>query len=312
MITKEILMSWMLEDDGTILQDPLHPGVFSGYVNFTMDRIDKVLENNTHNRKIGRKTQLPALCEAIEANLWDDNVAKINFDKDGVLSDGQHRLFGAQRAEKPIRCLVTFGLEKTAQLVTDRRGMRSLKDDLDIAGYKDTYRLAAIGRYVYAREVLGVSVYSWLTRSVKTRVTPDALILKFIGENSERILEMVKRTGRMYEALRWLNIDKAIVNALVYEFDNISYEDATTFWFRLAGVKAMSGEDGDPIDILQKRLKSNLGKGTSKIPKEAMAALIIKAWNLYEKGERVSKLQYTPGGSYPEKFPEIFNPYTED
>lgn len=312
MVTKEILRNWMLEDGGAILSDPKNPGIFSGYVNFTPERIDSALDNNTKNRKPGRRTQLPALCEAINVNLWDDNVAKINFDKDCILSDGQNRLIAAKQAGKPIRCLVTFGLEKTAQLVTDRRGMRTLKDDLEIAGYKDTCRLAAVGRIVYAREVLGMNTHLLLTRNARTRTTPDAIMLKYISENADRLIELVKRVGRIYDAIKWMEIDKGLVNLLVYEFDNINYEDSTEFWLRFAGVKAGSGENGDPIALLQSRFRNALDKRNAKIPKETTAALIIKAWNFYEKGETTGNLKYIPGGARPEPFPEIFNPYKED
>ena len=134
MVDQTILKRWMLENNGSVLYDAMYDGVFNGYVTFTPERAKSALENNTKNRKLGLNKQIPPLIEAIENGLWDDNVSKINFDEECVLSDGQNRLEACVRSGNTIRTLVTVGVSKTAQSNTDRRGARTLQDDLTIHG----------------------------------------------------------------------------------------------------------------------------------------------------------------------------------
>lgn len=108
-LTKEMLKEWMLENGGQILFDPLHPGVFSGYVTITPERAAAMLETNVKNRKMGLTRQVPQLKKDIENGNWNDNVSKINFTKQTILSDGQNRIFSSLSIGKTIRCLVTWG-----------------------------------------------------------------------------------------------------------------------------------------------------------------------------------------------------------
>lgn len=147
-ITAETLMEWMLEDGGNILHDRHHLKVFTGYVTFTKERADAALQCNVKNRKINDDS-IKVLAEALESGLWDENVSKINFDENMTLSDGQHRLEVVSRTGKMARILVTYGVSESAQGVTDRRGKRTLSDDISIIGKNNTFKRAAVARMHY-------------------------------------------------------------------------------------------------------------------------------------------------------------------
>lgn len=303
MITDAVVKAWMVENDGTILYDKYHPGVFNGYVTFTPERAAMALENNTHNRKIG--SQVHPLRAAMENGLWDDNVSKINFSHDGQLLDGQHRLLSCTKSNVAIRTLVTWGLEQKSQLVTDRRGGRSLSDDISIAKFKNSSSVAAVSRVCYYRSI-GRSVKQILNHGYANITIPDAMIYEYFLAHPE-IVDYQKLISRVYDSIRDLKVSGSILNILVLEFNQICETDASAFWSSLSS--GIANYEDDPIILLRKRLSDNARSSVNKLPKDVMAALIIKAWNAWQKGVPVKTLRYTQGGASPESFPEIYNPY---
>ena len=310
MVDATILKNWMMEDNGTILPDPKHPGIFTGYVTFTPERAESALDNNTKNRKPGLNTQVPMLRAMLRNGLWDDNVSKVNFEKDNTLSDGQNRLLSIVQEQIPGRCLVTWGVEKTAQMVTDRRGTRTLSDDLEIAGYQNANRLAAMTRVMYSLNVQHLSVQQIITRSSKSKSEIDPVLFAYFINNDADIIDINKLVTNVMSATKNLDIDKSLLNVLVPVFNDINEADAHCFWHRLS-VGGGTEDQNDPIVRLSKRLADNAANKTAKLPKITEGALIIKSWNLFVRGGKTGTLKYTAGGANPELFPKIYNPYTE-
>ena len=308
MLDKDTIMKWMIEDGGNILFDPKNPQIFNGYVTFTKESAEMALENNTKNRSLNRD-RVFAAAEALVGGWWDANVSKINFASDGTLSDGQHRLTAAAETDIPMRVLVTWGVTKNAQRVTDRRGSRILADDLVIDGYNDARTLAALSRLSYAR-AKGVSLRDMMLQGRCTTKYPDVAVYYYFKGNEERIIREKSIANSVRRQVKALGIRRSIINVLAVEFDKISPDDAASFWTRLK--TGGEGYDGDPINLLHNRLMKNALSNSARIPTVVMAALIIKAWNAYEKGEAVRSLRYYAGGDKPEEFPEIYDPNAQN
>lgn len=307
MLTEQMIKQWMIEDGSGILYDSHNPGIFTGYITADSERLALMLENNKRNRKFNERN-VNNLKETMSAELWNENVAKINFTKDGMLDDGQHRLRAALEAGVSIRVMVTWGVEKETQHFTDRRGSRTLANDLEIDGYKNSLKLAAITRIAYLRDVKNYTVKMLLNKGCNTGV-PDAILYEFFKSHSEAIITYSKTVANIYMSVRGLEINRDVINILGVEFSRINDEDAQNFWKSLHD--GVYEDDDDPVKRLRERLVKNGLSKTNKIPKNIMAALIIKAWNFYEQGESIKQLKYSSGGANPEAFPEIVNPYSE-
>lgn len=307
-ITKTMMKQWMLENNGPIIYDPLHPWIFTGYVTWTPERCESALDNNTENRDIQRKRQLPGIKAALENGLWDDNVSKINFTKDGTLSDGQHRIVAGAETGIAFRSLVTWGVEREAQLVTDRRGSRTLANDFQIKKYPNAKKLAAVTRVLYQLD--NGATPKQIASQGGERTLPDVMLYNYYNQNAEYITKKERLVAKVYNSVRDLGINRGNINLLVSVFDDIDPDDADCFWGKLSSGVASS--DDDPVVALRKRLSDNAHSKTSKIPKVVEAALIIKAWNLFERGETTKLLKYTAGGANPEPFPSIYNPNNEN
>lgn len=307
MVTKELLKMWMHENKGAILYDELHYGVFTGYVTFTPARAKMALENNIRNRKLG-KTSTNVLKTVMSRNLWDDNVSKINFNSAGELSDGQTRLNACVQSGCTFRCLVTWGVSREAQLVTDRRGTRTLPDDLQIAGYKNANSLAAVTRILYYSED-GCNVQSILNGTARKTPAADISMFYYFMNHQDEIINLERYAVKIYTSVRDLDISKTITNILAIKFAEVNKDDADMFWKRLS--EGLSQVENDPIVMLRKRLVDDTKTTAKKLPDIVKAALIIKTWNLYMTGETTKVLKWSQGGANVEKFPEIYNPYNE-
>lgn len=92
------------------------------------DFVEESLKHNTHNRN-PKKTHIEKISTDIKAGEWEFCNQGIGFDVDGVLSDGQNRLYALQAAGyPPVEILVVRGLSKKAQKVVDRHARRNLSD----------------------------------------------------------------------------------------------------------------------------------------------------------------------------------------
>lgn len=307
MLNKETMKLWMLENNGSILTDPMHPGVFTGYVTFTPERSAMALEINKKNRPYNERN-LKIIKESMLGGYWNDNVSTINFCESGLMDDGQHRCRASVETGCSFRTKVTWGVEKGTQHFTDRRGSRTLSDDLSIDGFKNSTKLAAITRILYLRDVKDFSVKTLLNKGWAGGV-PDIVLYDYFMLHSEEIASLVRMLQVIYVGLRGLNVNRDTVNVLGIEFNRISPDDAEAFWQYLRN--GVYTDENDPVKRLRERLVRNEMSRTNKIPKQVMAALIIKAWNYYESGESIKCLKYTSGGANPEPFPEIYNPYME-
>lgn len=306
MLTEKEIQKWMLEDGGAILYDNKNPGVFTGYVIFTPERAKAALENNTHNRRVNQMS-INVLADTMSRGFWDPNVSKINFDENMILSDGQHRLITAGKTGTTIRTLVTVGLTPQAQTVTDRRGNRQLGDDLEMNHVQNARRAAALTRICcYLEDGASVSqMINWNDRT--TGKFSDRALLDYYTANKDRISRYCSLSQSVYKRVHELKVPGKVINILTVAFDQVNETDAWTFWKRLGG--GVYETETDPIRLLRIRLVNNANSTTNKLTKHIVAALIIKAWNAFERGEMVKQLKYTAGGTRPEPFPEIYNPY---
>lgn len=309
MIDEIIIKQWMLENNGNILYDTLHPGIFAGYVTFTPERSASALENNTRNRKLKDKTQIPILINAMRSGEWDENIEPISFTKNGVMSNGQHRCEGSVRGNVTFRNLVIYGVSDRSQHYTDRGQTRKLSEDLQIDGFKNTNHLAAIIRVVYRRNVKKLPIKSILNRTIEMSAISDSVLYDFFYDHKDEIVKKERFTAGIYNSVIHLGIPGEIVNILSLEFDRISKNDAECFWERLSS--GFTTVENDPIMILRDRLSKNKDNKQNKLSDIILAAFFIKTWNAYMKGETIKSLKFSAGGSNPESFPEIYNPYLE-
>ncbi len=216
--------------------------------------VDALLAMNTSNRK-HRLTASTRLAGDIRNGAWLLTASGIGVDRDGVLSDGQHRLYAIKAAGyPPVQFLLMTGLDPLAQSVVDRHAKRSLADSLSMV----------LGRTVSTQVVATARILSTISNATsKTGAfayengsglsdSSTAATLMDWQDDIEAVIGMASSTPRA-----------ACIAALSVYFRN-SPDDALTLCQQLK-TKIYPSQDSasyrlqDTLD----RLRSNAGSGGS-------------------------------------------------
>jgi len=271
-------------------QETARPQVTGTIETITLEVAREYLGHNTHNRKV-RKQKVLAYASDMASGRWVMNGASIAFGEDGELIDGQHRLLAIIEANTPVQMLVVRGLSKTAQNTIDTGISRKLSDVLTLRGEINTNVLAAAIRSVLVWQK-GLRQFGPASGHHSTM---SELLQCF--EDNQWIREMAAFIERISRSAK---LPVSAAGALVYAFAEIDAEDAQFFWERLTS--ELEHSKGDPIYTLRRALHASSEKGGTRNP-TYLAAITIKAWNKYRKGETCDMLVYRPGGKNAEKFP---------
>lgn len=224
------------------------------------------------------------------------NGEPIIFDSEGAVIDGQHRLHACVRSGTAFTSMVVRGVPHSVFVSINTGRTRIGCDVLSIAGYVNSPCLAGAARFAWQSQRNG---FNGLTGGIGG---------KHIPTNEDTLATVSALPGlagaaaEMYGSLR--PAAKYIGSPALATFLHCSWsaaygEDVSACFFGRLG-------DGDeltktsPILLLRNRLIA--GKmGATRLRKEVVAALVIKAFHLYRTGAKVSTLRLGAD----EKFPSI-------
>lgn len=281
------------------------PSMTAGNITVTYELITpnlarELLEGNTHNRSVNQK-RIRELAELHGTPFWKETGDPIRITDDGILVDGQHRLLAIAQSGVPVHYFIMRGVDLTAQEVIDTGSRRTLASMLQTRQEKNRTTLASAIKVIYHWEHGGRSADGLDS-------VPINVLLHFYDKNPG-IKDIARRTLRVNQAIHG---GSAAIALTMWLFDHIDGEDASHFWEKLKS--EYDHTEGDPISTLRKALlrdageasanRAAVGNRSSLRGQTWRAAVIIKAWNAYRRGEQVYRLQFSPGGSRPEKFPE--------
>ena len=251
------------------------------------------LEFNTSTRSIN-EAGIKRYAADMKNGRWLNSGEPIIFSREGILNDGQHRLFACIEAGVAFVTDVRFGIDRAAFPMTNSHNKRRPSDVLDILGEQNTRNLAA--------------TMNWINRY--ERGLPGSLSIGIansdIGAHLARHPQ-VRRSceigGRLNGATRLLS--PSIAAATHYIFARLNESQADEFFeFLVDGVGATSRHD--PKVVLRNKLLGNRSD-TAKLRDVYLMAVTIKAWNAFRNKREVEKLYWVVGNgttSQQEPFPE--------
>lgn len=241
----------------------------------------KWLGYNTHNRKI-RVHDLEKLTADIKADAWVLDGNPIRFAvKNGktYLADGQHRLRAIAAAGKSVPSVVVTGLTAEAQDVIDTGSKRTFSDRLTLSEVPNARHTASMLR----------KVWQYQTGNLRTgSVQPSHTQLWGLLQALPDVQTDVRRGMNVNAAVRG---PIGVYAMASHVFRTIDEKDAEAFFAKLT-----SGDNlpsGSPILALRTRLMNN-ALAKAKITDVEIAALTVKAWNGFRKGES-KPLKWTAG-----------------
>ena len=269
------------------------PTITTETVMVSSEQARKWLEyNHGPNRKIATMKVLQFQSD-MESGRWVFDAAPLRFDDKDLVIDGQHRLTALANCPDGtvIPFLVVRGLPTETQLVMDQGQVRTVAQQLDIKGVRNSAIVAAATR-----------LYLDWTRARLFRSTSRS----GATTRSESI-EWAMDHSDLFEALfdtdfRHVDAPASVTGAFGLAVLQIAPERAKEF-FRLLSTGAGMNE-GHPILALDRRLR-NIRRHGQKVSSREMLFYFIKAWNAWVTNTPLAKLQISRYGVTEELFPVL-------
>jgi hypothetical protein len=250
----------------------------------------KWLEFNKVNRNV-RIKKVREYAEMMTANGWKLNGSGITFDNDGMLVDGQHRLLAVVESGETILSLVTEGVSPGVRPTVDENVKRSFKDDLAMAGIRNSYPNASLMRKIMIWQENG-----GLAR-LSTSSTQRPLLAAAWPEHAHDVVESNKEAGR------WQGRWPGNTGALAFMVWLLKYEDANNprmvdRFFQTVIIGSQADEDRVIAVQLRDRLA---GTGSYYATRKQVGVpydvyWMIRGWNAWLTGSHVTKFILPRGG----------------
>lgn len=242
------------------------------------------LKSNNKNRNM-RGVNVNMYARDMASGSWIVTGQAIQFDRDGNLIDGQHRLMGIVRSDVPVMMLVVRGLDPRAQAVIDAGAKRTAADALNFRGVPNATRVAAT-----ARLCLSLANGANDARNSASFTNTEIDDYRFAHPEVETA---VRATGELH---KYIPLTPSV---LAYCWMTLSTVDsfACAEFFKAIANNATNGI-GDPRNTLLLRLRSDKDKGIRPTAQEQIC-LVIRAWNYWRKGEQVKYFRELKDKSIP-------------
>lgn len=275
-------------------------------VQMTPERAERLLDQNTRNRSV-KPAREKNYSGQMKNGDWrvDGNTVKVG--RDGVLLDGQHRLYAIVESGTTQTVILITGLEPEAMETIDTGVSRTLSDllKLRVPDIKQEGAIAGLLRSLYVRS-LGESLptsFSTSSGSVQqdARITNPRLVDHYVTERIviDRLFPYAVSVRRARST--WTGFTSRVIAVMRHELEQIDFDDADYFFDRLKSGAGL--ESNDPIMALI-RYGDRVAKHRDQSPSsEVWAALIIKSWNAFRSGRTIHSLSYRSTGPAAETFP---------
>jgi hypothetical protein len=285
----------VVEVDESYLAGPYHRLVL-----VTPELAEYWLDMNLHNRKVYFGV-VREYTTAMKEGRWEFDGDSIQFSKQGILLNGQHRLMAQVASGTTLVQSVWYNLDERIQTVMDTGRKRSFADILELEGEKDAAHLAALTSmlYYYEKGSRGQNLTNFSNWSGNR--AQHTQLLEFFQENASEIRNCLPAAKAAHRSAYAPIRVTAFANLLFRRLD--AYE-ADVFMKALTSGVGLEYES--PILLLRQRLVNDYG-GKVKVSKPQswiVLALIFKAWNYWRDGESIKQLSFKPGGASKEVFPE--------
>lgn len=253
-----------------------HPDITADVVLVGPELAAKWLEGNTHNRVIS-DSYVAGIERDMRAGRWHMTGDTVKFDWNGVLADGQHRLWAVVQSGCTVPMLVVHGVSPEAQDYMDIGKKRSTSDALHLRG-----------RGEYSAKVASTARGVLIMRHTAKQPTQGE-ILELV-EREEEVLVAGARVSRQATTAGLRG--GAIYGVAYYYLAHVDPEAVEPFFAAL-----LSGEQlaaGNPILALRRRFLTTPPRvGSSSSHLRVNLAYVYKAWNAWRDHRQLTALRYS-------------------
>lgn len=202
-----------------------------------------------------------------------------------LLLDGQHRLAAIARSGLGQWCIVVMGLDESVQTVVDTGRMRSLADDLAMAGVSNPAMAAAIARR------LTIFRRGALPQTGGQAATPTKTEQRrFHDDNAADIQSAIKVAVRANNVK--MKIPGSVFGSAYFLAAEKDREAADVFFVEQVAQGRHIDTDDPAYRLRYKIERSDIDRLTGN----ELFLYCIKSWNHYRKNEKIRTLQKPQSG----------------
>ena len=241
----------------------------------TPEYASALLARNPANRNL-RLSKLAQYESDMREGRFVYNGETIIVSPEGMLNDGQHRLWACVNSGVPFRTRLVVGVPRATRTTIDTGATKGPSDFLSFDGYQNTGTASAIARYI-------------LTWSDERNLSKRSQI------SSTAIIDLVQKDDLLREIAAWVDAQKyrfknmvkgSIVGFSYYLFAQVAPKEAHDFMTQFREGSMLSQKS--PIYLLREKFRTDT-KLTDMQKVEAM----IRAWNhwCHNTETSISRLQ---------------------
>jgi hypothetical protein len=155
-------LSWFAERVERGRKEP-----FPEIITITPDIAKRLMETNEDNRNI-RAAKVNRIYRDIISGHFDMNGESIVISVEGLLNDGQHRLLAIIKADRPVQCVVVFGVTRQSRMTVDQGDARYTSTFLAMDGITSASNCSATASLYYN---YSIGYYGQASKDYRSMVT---------------------------------------------------------------------------------------------------------------------------------------------
>ncbi|MDR6868696.1 hypothetical protein J2Y69_003320 [Microbacterium resistens] len=272
-------------------------------IDMTPEQAERLLAANVRNRNV-RPDTVKFLAAQMKAGAWRLTHQGVAVATDGVLLDGQHRLYAVVEAGVTVPMLLTTGIVPEAMTVVDTGARRSFADVLKMK-FPDLTMVASVAAAtaVLAKWDQGARGAELTHGGLATKYRlSHAALLAYYEEHAAHIQHCVTLANRVRKSRPSWKCPSTVYALIIHIFEGLDIADAAAYFEHL---RSGAGLDFDHPILAAIRWADRLESARDKKPgADVWAAIFIKAWNKYRDGDKWTMAIYRKGGAAAETFPE--------
>jgi hypothetical protein len=262
------------------VNEPL--GLTTGWHTITPEKAEQLLRRNRPgaNRKSSLAT-IQYYAHQMRSGHWPETGQPLIFDENGVLVDGQHRLWACLFSNTPFTTFVVTGVKAIPHLFAyiDNSRARSPAAALQTAGYNGVS--PTIAAIVKIAEDVADGMYSASTAGHRLRMAPiDFLLLMDKYPNAKLAARLASSDHN--DAVKMTGHKDVVGYMIMAIMDSYGQEEADNFFYELADLTTES-ENDSAIMRLRKLIQEDQKK-QSPMKRHQMLGNMIKAFNGWHAG----------------------------
>lgn len=248
------------------------------------------LKSNTGNRPVNSR-MVQKYREEMAGGKWMVSNQAIGFDRNGRLTDGQHRLHACVASGTPFATMVVRGLEPEVFAVTDTHAARTGGQVAKIAGISNAAGcIAVVTSHLLFEAAAGKTGLSY---ALVGHVTARAK-LAMIEADHDRIQRSYAIARRAWDQCGV--VIPSLLGGLHYTVCKTMPDAADAF------VEAVGSGESMKHDDPRMTLRNRLIDRRTKLHKERIEFVLVLhayAWNAFVQGRSLKKLLYRAGDAVP-------------